>query len=73
MNDRQLLVIGSVGIAIAAPCCFTPVWVVSFGAVGHSVFFEAALREVACRMTSVVVGPWSTGSKAMSEVCSRLT
>jgi len=36
MNDRNLLKVGVIGTVIAALCCFTPVLVVLFGAVGLS-------------------------------------
>lgn len=34
MNQKNLLKIGVVGTVIAALCCFTPVLVILFGAVG---------------------------------------
>jgi mercuric ion transport protein len=36
MNDRKLLRTGVVGSVVAAVCCFTPLLVVSLGAVGLS-------------------------------------
>ena len=36
MNDRKLLVCGTTGTVIAALCCFTPILVVFFGALGLS-------------------------------------
>ncbi len=36
MNDRKLLRTGVVGSVIAAVCCFTPVLVILFGALGIS-------------------------------------
>ena len=36
MNDQKLLKIGIVGSVIAALCCFTPVLVILFGALGIS-------------------------------------
>ena len=36
MNDRKLLGIGIVGSAVAALCCFTPILVIVFAAVGLS-------------------------------------
>ncbi len=36
MNDRKLLRTGIIGSVIAAACCFTPVLVVLFAAVGLS-------------------------------------
>jgi len=34
MGDRKLFLVGSIGTVVAALCCFTPVLVVLFGAVG---------------------------------------
>ena len=36
MNDRKLLRTGVVGAVVAAVCCFTPLLVVLFGALGLS-------------------------------------
>ncbi len=36
MNDRTLLRTGIIGTIVAAICCFTPVLVILFGAVGLS-------------------------------------
>lgn len=36
MTDKSLLKVGIVGSVIAALCCFTPILVVLFGAVGLS-------------------------------------
>ncbi|MHA1113724.1 MAG: mercury resistance system transport protein MerF, partial [Alphaproteobacteria bacterium] len=36
MKDRTILRTGVIGTAIAAVCCFTPVLVISLGAVGLS-------------------------------------
>ena len=36
MNERKLVVTGFIGTVIAALCCFTPVLVILFGAVGLS-------------------------------------
>ena len=36
MNDKKLLTTGIIGTVIAALCCFTPVLVILFGAVGLS-------------------------------------
>ncbi len=36
MNDKNLLTTGIIGTVIAALCCFTPVLVILFGAVGLS-------------------------------------
>ncbi len=36
MNDRTLLRTGIIGTVVAALCCFTPILVVLFGAVGLS-------------------------------------
>ncbi len=38
MTNRTLLKVGLVGTMIAALCCFTPVLVVLFGAVGLSAY-----------------------------------
>ncbi len=38
MNDRKLLGTGIIGSAIAALCCFTPVLVIAFAALGLSAF-----------------------------------
>ena len=38
MTNRTLLKVGLVGTVIAALCCFTPVLVVLFGAVGLSAY-----------------------------------
>ncbi len=38
MNDQNLLKTGSIGTAIAAICCFTPVLVILFGFAGLSAF-----------------------------------
>jgi len=36
MNSRKLIITGIIGTVIAALCCFTPVLVILFGAVGLS-------------------------------------
>ncbi len=36
MNDKKILATGLIGTVIAALCCFTPVLVILFGAVGLS-------------------------------------
>ncbi len=36
MNDRKLLKTGIIGSVVAAVCCFTPLLVVLFGALGLS-------------------------------------
>lgn len=36
MNDKSLLKVGIIGTITAALCCFTPVLVILFGAVGLS-------------------------------------
>ncbi|MEQ9642769.1 MAG: mercury resistance system transport protein MerF [Alphaproteobacteria bacterium] len=36
MNDRKLFGIGAIGTVVAAICCFTPVLVILFAAVGLS-------------------------------------
>jgi mercuric ion transport protein len=36
MNDKKLMTTGIIGTIIAALCCFTPVLVILFGAVGLS-------------------------------------
>lgn len=36
MSDRKLLKVGIIGTITAALCCFTPVLVILFGAVGLS-------------------------------------
>lgn len=36
MNDKKILTTGIIGTVIAALCCFTPVLVILFGAVGLS-------------------------------------
>lgn len=38
MTNRTLLKVGLIGTVIAALCCFTPVLVVLFGAVGLSAY-----------------------------------
>ncbi len=36
MNDKNLLKTGIVGSVVAAPCCFTPILVIAFAALGLS-------------------------------------
>jgi mercuric ion transport protein len=36
MNDRRLIGLGAIGMAVAALCCATPALVVALGAVGLS-------------------------------------
>lgn len=36
MNDKKILATGLIGTVVAALCCFTPVLVILFGAVGLS-------------------------------------
>ncbi|WP_424983818.1 mercury resistance system transport protein MerF [Maritalea sp. S77] len=38
MKNQNLLKLGILGTAVAALCCFTPILVVLFGAVGLSAF-----------------------------------
>lgn len=41
MNNKKLLKLGIIGTVVAALCCFTPVLVVLFGAVGLSALVGA--------------------------------
>jgi mercuric ion transport protein len=36
MNDKSLLKLGIIGTALTALCCFTPILVIVFGAIGLS-------------------------------------